>query len=131
MNEAATRFIAAFGRKGVSGPWQHSTLLTESSLLGSAVSLRSTKAGKVVVSDLWVSESVRGSGKGGLLLHLLCHGADTYGVTLRLRPCAFNRTERSPTTRQLRTWYARHGFECKGATYMERKPVSSRANNKG
>lgn len=93
-------------------------------LFGAAfVGLKATTAGRVVISDVWVSPTWRGSGKGRELLEICMEHADSHGVTLQVRPHAFHRQGGDMDTKKLRAWYARNGFcTVDGSELMRRGP---------
>jgi GNAT superfamily N-acetyltransferase len=86
------------------------------------VGLRATRSGRVVITDLWVSKTRRGDGLGQRMLDTCIEQADLLGVTLQLRPHAFDRGAGDMSTQKLRTWYARNGFYKVGSELMLRTP---------
>jgi GNAT superfamily N-acetyltransferase len=102
---------------GVDGPFIGTTLV------GNAMFGLRTRDGAVVLSDLWVSPSVRGRGLGEQLLGQLLVLADLHQVPVRLRPCSFDRRRGTGlTTARLRRWYGRYGFAARGDVWMVRAP---------
>lgn len=68
------------------------------------------------LSHLWVSPTERGRGLARATLRRLLRAASAAGVSVKLRPCAFDRANGAPTTPQLTAWYVREGFADQGTT---------------
>jgi ribosomal protein S18 acetylase RimI-like enzyme len=110
--------IAAIRAQGVEG------YVAGTTLFGPAfVGLRATLLDRVVITDIWVSPSVRGSGHGQRILNICIESADIHGVTLQVRPSAFDRKSGDMDTRKLRAWYARNQFcTVDGSELLRRGP---------
>jgi GNAT superfamily N-acetyltransferase len=92
------------------------------------VGLKATRAGRVVITDLWISPSRRGEGLGQQILDCCTEVADRHGVVLQLRPREFDRRSGGMSSRALRAWYARNGFRAvSGSEFMRRAPTPSTA----
>lgn len=116
--ETARECIAAIRTFGAAGYVKGTTLF------GPAfIGLRATTRGRVVISQLWVSPSVRGQGLGQRMLDTCFEHADRLGVSLQVRPCAFDRQAGDMVTKKLRAWYARNMFcTVDGSELMVRGP---------
>jgi GNAT superfamily N-acetyltransferase len=103
--------------------------VTGSTLFGPGfVGLKATRAGRVVITDLWISPSRRGEGLGQRVLDTCTEVADAFGVELQLRPREFDRRSGGMSSRQLRWWYARNGFRAvSGSEFMRRALAPSTA----
>jgi GNAT superfamily N-acetyltransferase len=103
--------------------------VTGSTLFGPGfVGLKATRAGRVVITDLWISPSRRGEGLGQNILDCCSEEADRHGVVLQLRPREFDRRSGGMSSRDLRCWYARNGFRAvSGSEFMRREPTASTA----
>jgi GNAT superfamily N-acetyltransferase len=78
---------------------------------GVHLGVRAPKGSKHLhLTHLWTSPTFRGRGHAAVVLRRLLEAATRLGVSVKLRPYAFDRDLGGPTTRQLTTWYLRHGF---------------------
>lgn len=92
---------------GVEGMWRGATLY------GPVHFEVSAAGGRLLLNELWVSPSARGTGKGTEVLQLICGWADWHWVPVRTRVEPFGPGRRAPR-KKLTEWYAAHGFEPSG-----------------
>jgi GNAT superfamily N-acetyltransferase len=112
-------FLQRVRLQGYQGPFKPSVMFGPA-----MVCFRTQGTRTVIVSDFWVAPEARGLGIGATVIARLTELADLEGVTLRLRPSAFDRQGRGPTTDDLWAWYERHGF-VRDRTWATRNPFAS------
>jgi GNAT superfamily N-acetyltransferase len=81
------------------------------------------RGGEVTIHRIWVAKP--GQGSGSTILKKVCELADRHGVTLKLSVNPLGVAPYPMSSRQLHSWYHRHGFV--GNRKMTRLPVENAA----
>lgn len=113
------RFMSEITSASSAHPFNHRLLI----LGGASIEVWPVSADRVRLSDIVSLEP--GNGHGSAALDFLTGLADDLGVTIELTAKAY--TDERLTTKQLRDWYSRKGFqvtsEIEDGFDMERKPI--------
>lgn len=119
---------------GPAGPVANTFMPVNGGVIGAKGGVRTAR---IVISYIWVSSSERGRGLGSRTLRHVLSIIDDFDLPAQVRPAAFDRTlvgkglRTGLTTRQLKTWYASHGFApstlSSNRPYMFRDAFSTRA----
>lgn len=113
--ERAKAALAHFRSLGATGLWPAAVLFADAH-----IELR-REGSLLVLSEMWVSPSHRGTGAGSKHLDQLCRIADLWRVSVKIRVVPYGRGRRLGVA-ALANWYARRGFEHVQGAVMLRKP---------